>query len=242
MKQLAIVFLILFSFTAQAQFLKNLQKAVTDATGGSVSFTEEEAGNAIIEALQTGAVNGVAEVSQLDGYLGNPEIKIPFPEEVQMVETQLRKLGMDKLVDDAITSINRAAEDASIEAKDIFVGAIKQLTFTDAINIIKGDDDAATQYLQKTTTDSLKVKFKPIIATSLEKVDATKYWGNVTTQYNKIPFTKEVNTDLAEYVTDEAINGLFIMIAKEELKIREDPVARTTDILKKVFGSVDDDE
>lgn len=241
MRQLAIAFLILFSFTAEAQFLKDLKKAVTGGNG-SASFTQQEAGKAIIEALQKGATKGVSEVSQLDGYLGNPEIKIPFPPEVQFVESKLRAIGMDKLVDEAITSINRAAEDAAGEAKDIFVGSIKQLTFTDAINIIKGEENAATQYLQKTTTDSLKVRFKPIIASSLEKVNATKYWDDVTKQYNKIPFTKEVSTDLSEYATDQAIQGLFVMIAKEELKIREDPVARTSDILKKVFGSVDDSE
>ncbi|MEM1137850.1 MAG: DUF4197 domain-containing protein, partial [Bacteroidota bacterium] len=164
MKLIAFIFLISLSFTSQAQFLKNLKKAVTGEGDGEVSFTQQEAGKAIIEALQKGAVKGVAEVSKENGYLGNTEIKIPFPPEVQFVESKLRAIGMDKMVDDAITSINRAAEDAAIEAKDIFVASIKQLTFTDAINIIKGEEDAATKYLQKTTTDSLMVRFKPIIA------------------------------------------------------------------------------
>jgi len=236
MKQFIFFILLIFTVQANAQLLKNLKDAVTSGNSEGASFTQQEAGKAIIEALEKGAVKGVAQVSQLDGYLGNPEIKIPFPKEVQVVESKLRAVGMDKLVDDAITSINRAAEDAAVEAKDIFVSSIKQLTFQDAITIIKGDENAATSYLQKTTTDSLTTRFKPIIETSLQKVNATKYWDDVMSQYNKIPFTKKVNEDLTSYATEKAIEGLFVMIAKEELKIREDPVARTSDILKKVFG------
>ncbi len=240
MKQSIFILLIFFYSQVQAQILKGLKDAVTGSGDGSVSFTQQEAGKAIIEALQKGAVKGVAEVSQKDGYLGNPKIKIPFPKEVQIVETKLRAIGMDKLVDDAVMSINRAAEDAAVEAKDIFVGSIKQLTFKDAIEIIKGEENAATQYLQRTTTDSLAVRFRPIIANSLEKVNATKYWDDVMSRYNQIPFTKKVNEDLTGYATEKAIEGLFVMIAKEELKIREDPVARTSDILKKVFGGSKD--
>ena len=236
MKYLILLMSLFFFSNTQAQLLKNIKDAVSGSGNGEVNFTQQEAGKAIIEALQKGAINGVAEVSKVDGYLGNPQIKIPFPQEVQIVETKLRAIGMDKLVDDAVMSINRAAEDAAVEAKDIFVGSIKQLTFNDAINIIKGEEDAATQYLQKTTTDSLTTRFRPIIANSLEKVNATKYWDDVMSKYNQIPFTKKVNEDLTGYATEKAIEGLFKMIAKEELKIREDPIARTSDILKKVFG------
>jgi nitrogen regulatory protein PII len=232
-----IFFIFLFITTQlQAQFLKDIKKAVTGSGNGEASFTQQEAGKAIIEALEKGAIKGVSQVSQLDGYLGNAQIKIPFPPEVQMVETKLRAIGMDKLVDDAVTSINRAAEDAAVEAKVIFVSSIKQLTFKDAIEIIRGEENAATGYLQKTTTDSLTTRFRPIIESSLEKVNATKYWDDVMSRYNKIPFTQKVNEDLTAYATEKAIEGLFVMIAKEELKIREDPIARTTDILKKVFG------
>lgn len=237
-KSLILPALLFFAPMAHGQFLKKLKESVTSTTT-SLGFTEEEAGNAIKEALQKGIVKGVGEVAQLDGYFGNPLVKIPFPEEAKFVESQLRAVGMGKLADDAILSLNRAAEDAAGEAKDIFIVAIKQLTFKDAIEIVRGEDNAATAYLQNTTSDSLKARFQPIIAQSIEKVDATRYWDNVMTEYNKIPFMKKINPNLEEYVTEKAIEGLFVMVAQEEEKIREDPMERTSDILKKVFGSED---
>ena len=173
--------------------------------------------------------------SQANGYLGNPQVKIPIPPEAQNVEKKLRALGLGGEVDKAIESLNRAAEDAAVEAKDIFIGAIKAITITDAINIVKGNKDAGTRMLESKTTNDLTAKFSPIINASLAKVDATKYWSDIMAKYNKIPFVKKVETDLTAYVTQKAIDGLFVMIAKEELNIRENPAARTTQLLQKVF-------
>ena len=175
-------------------------------------------------------------VEKIGGYFDNPQIKIPFPPEAKEIEQKLRAIGMGDKVDEVVLTINRAAEDAATEAKPIFISAIKNLTLRDALNIVRGENDAATKYLKENTSQQLAAQFKPKIEVSLEKVDATKYWDDVITTYNKIPFVKKMNPDLAEYVTEKAIEGLFVMIAKEEDKIRKDPAARTTELLRKVFG------
>jgi hypothetical protein len=216
------------------QFLDEAKKILEKQ---SLGFSEEDAAAAIKEALVNGTTNGVKLLSKVDGYFGNPEIKIPFPPDAKMADKKLRSIGMGKQVDEVILSINRAAEDAAKDAKSIFVAAIQAMTVKDAIAIVNGDDDAATQYLKKTTTKELKIKFRPVIKASLDKVNATKYWTDLINTYNKIPFVEKVNPNLTDYVTDKAIDGLFVMIAKEELKIRKDPVARTTELLKKVFGA-----
>lgn len=233
MRNLTYIFLsfILFSCTSQAQILQKAKGLI----GGDAAFTKEEATNALKQALEQGTVKGVNLISQVDGYLKNPEINIPFPPEAQNVEQKLRAIGLDKQVDEAVESLNRAAEDAASEAKDIFIAAIKGLTIQDAINIVKGEKDAATQFLERETTNDLTIKFSPIIDASLKKVNATKYWGDVMGAYNKIPLVKKVDTDLTAYVTQKAIDGLFVMIAREELNIRQNPGARTTELLNKVF-------
>jgi hypothetical protein len=231
-----IILSLLFSaltINLNAQLLENAKKLIEQKTGG---LSEKDAADGIKEALVKGTGEGVKLVSNVDGYFRNPEIKIPFPKEAKEAETKLRAIGMGKQVDKFILSINRAAEDAAKEAKPIFVTAITSMTISDAINIVKGNNDAATKYLQRTTSSQLNAKFQPVIKTSLDKVDATKYWGDLIRAYNKIPMVKKMNPNLAEYVTSKAIDGLFIMIAKEELKIRKDPLARTTELLKKVFG------
>jgi hypothetical protein len=220
---------------SNAQFLKKVSKVLNTAT--SSGFTESEAAEGIKEALVKGTGESVNLVSVLDGYFGNSEIKIPFPPDARAVESKLRAIGLGNQVDKAIRSINRAAEDAAKEAKPIFVAAITGMSIKDAIGIVKGPENAATAYLQKTTTPELKNKFQPVIRNSLDKVDATRYWTDLINTYNKIPLVQKMNPDLAGYVTDKAINGLFCMIAKEELKIRKDPLARTTELLKKVFGN-----
>jgi hypothetical protein len=144
---------------------------------------------------------------------------------------------MGKQVDETVLSINRAAEDAAKGAKDIFIDAIKNMSVRDAINIVKGNNDAATVYLKDNTSPQLNEKFRPVIKASLDKVEATKHWEELITAYNRIPFVKKMNPNLTEYVTGKAIDGLFIMIAKEEARIRKDPMARTSDLLKKVFGN-----
>jgi hypothetical protein len=231
---LIVSFFLIFPGCSNAQLLKKAQKLINTSGSG---FSEDEAAQGIREALVKGTGESVNLVSVLDGYFGNPEIKIPFPEDAKTVESKLRSMGMGKKVDEAILSINRAAEDAAKQAKPVFVNAITAMSIQDAIGIVRGADDAATSYLRRTTSPELKSKFKPEIQKSLDKVQATKYWTDLISTYNKIPFVQKVNPDLAAYVTDKAILGLFVMISKEEKKIRKDPVARTTEILKKVFGT-----
>ena len=202
----------------------------------SSGLSQEEVGKGLKEALNQGVKKGVTQLHKKDGYLKDVQIKIPMPEEAQKVEAKLRSLGQGKKVDEAIESMNRAAEDAAEGAKDIFVAAIKGMTLTDAMGILKGEDDAATKYLSKATRAELTKKFQPVIKVSLDKVGATKHWKSVFGTYNKLPFVSKVNPDLEEYVTDKALNGLFIQVAKEELNIRKNPGARATDLLKKVFG------
>lgn len=225
--------LVIITFNANTQIIKDAKKLLNQSSSG---FSESEAADAIKEALVKGTTEGVNMVSKVDGYFKNLEIKIPLPPEAKNMESTLRSMGLGDQVDKAILSINRAAEDASKEAQTIFIDAIKGLTINDAINIVNGSDNAATQYLQKTTTTGLKKKFKPIIKNSLDKTSATMYWSDLVKTYNKIPLVKKINPDLSAYVTDKSISGLFVMIAKEELKIRKDPVARTSELLKKVFG------
>jgi hypothetical protein len=229
-----LVFIAILGFqNSDAQLLKNAKKFINSNTTG---FTEKDAADAIKEALINGTGESVKLVSVVNGYWGNPEIKIPFPAEAKEMETRLRAIGMGRKVDEFNESMNRAAEKAANEAKTVFVAAIKGMTVKDAINIVKGENNAATMYLKNTTSPELTGKFQPIIKTSLDEVNATKYWSGLITAYNKIPLVKKMNPNLTEYVTDKAISGLFIMIAREEVKIRKDPMARTSDLLKKVFG------
>jgi hypothetical protein len=236
MKKIYLLVFIAIVFIQQtdAQFLKDAKKLLNTKGKG---LTEKDAADGIKEALVNGTGNSVKVVSVIDGYWGNPEIKIPFPQDAQEMESKLRTIGMGKKVDEFNESMNRAAEKAASEAKPIFVTAIKEMTVRDAINIVKGENNAATVYLKNTTSPQLIGKFQPVIKTSLDNVNATKYWNDLITMYNKIPLVKKMNPNLSEYVTQKAIDGLFIMIAKEELKIRKDPMARTSDLLKRVFGS-----
>lgn len=230
----AMVFLATLSANAQFSKFKN---AVTEKLeSGTSSLSQDEIGAGLKEALTQGVEKGVNQLSQADGYYKDLSIKIFLPEEAQKVEAKLRSLGLDEQVDATIESLNRAAEDAATEAKDIFVAAIKGMTIDDAMSILKGENNAATTYLDKSTRANLTSKFEPIVKVSLDKVGATKNWNNIFTTYNKIPFIQKVNPDLVDYVTQKAIDGLFVQVAKEELKIREDPAARVTDLLKKVFG------
>jgi hypothetical protein len=205
--------------------------------GAETPLTTAEVAEGLKEALIKGISTGSDLASQVDGYFKNPEIKIPFPPEVKKVEDKLRQIGLGNEVDKFVMTLNRGAEDAAREAKPIFITAIKSMTIQDAWGILRGEQDAATQYLKRTTTPQLKEKFKPVIQSSLNKVSATKYYGDIVNTYNKIPFTDDVNPNLDDYATDKAIEGLFTLIAKEEKNIRQDPVARTTELLKKVFGA-----
>jgi hypothetical protein len=226
--------LLLACTTAQInQTLNEVNKVITT----DKPLTTAEVGEGLKEALVNCISKGSDRVSQVDGYFKNPEIKIPFPPEVKKVEDKLRQIGMDKQVDEFIMTLNRGAENAAKEAKPIFISAIKQMTIEDAWGILKGNDNAATSYLQRTTSTALKEKFKPVIQASLDKVNATKYYSDLVNTYNKIPFVEKVNPDLNEYATNLAMRGLFLQIEKEEKNIRKDPLARTTDLLKRVFGT-----
>jgi len=203
-------------------------------TGGELTSGEIVMG--LKDALSIGAQRSSSQLSATDGFFANAAIKILLPEEAKKVENTLRSLGMSSLVDKAVLSKNRAAENDSKSASDIFENAIKQMTITDAVGILRGGDNAATNYFKAKTTDALTQAFRPVIEKSLQNVNATKYWSDVTSVYNKFSQNK-VNTDLAAYVTGRALDGIFYQLSLEEQKIRKDPVARTTDILKKVFGS-----
>ena len=210
-----IILLIALSATAAfPQFNKLLDQAKKVVSGQPL--TADEVAQGLKEALTNGISKGSDLVSKADGYFKNPEIKIPFPPDVKRVEDKLRQIGMGGEVDKFVLSLNRGAEDAAKEAKPIFVNAIKQMTIDDAFGILKGQPDAATQFLKRTTTAQLKEKFKPVVQNSLDKVNATRYYGDLVGTYNKIPFVEKVNPDLNEYATDMAIKGLFTMIAKEE--------------------------
>jgi hypothetical protein len=208
-------------------------------TNGLANFTQSEAASAIKEALMKGVTAGVSKVSVTDGYFKNGMIKIPFPQDAKVVETTLRQIGMGSLIDNLVLSLNRAAESAANQAGPIFINGIKQMSLNDAINIVSNKQpDAATQFLQRTTTESLVSAFKPPIQVALDKTLATKYWKDIMTNYNKIPFVKKVNTDLNDFVTRKAISGLFYMIGQEEAKIRKDPLGQGSKIIETVFGGV----
>lgn len=198
--------------------------------------TNSEISSGIKQALQIGLQDGVKKVSAVDGYFKNPLIKILFPPNAQKIENTLRNIGLGSLCDQVELSLNRAAEDAAKQAAPIFTNALSQMTLTDVTNILLGSDTSATNYFRRATTSQLVAKFSPVIANSLNKVDATKYWSDVTTKYNQLPLVKPINTDLTAYVTDQAINGLFVMVAQKEKEIRNQLSARTTPLLKKVFG------
>jgi hypothetical protein len=216
-----------------AQLLKDIGKVLPS---NEKSLTKEDAVAGIREALVKGTDHSVKLVSAMDGYFGNPKIKIPFPPDAVQMEQKLRAIGLGYKVDEAVLTMNRAAEDAAKEIQPIFVNAIKHMSISDALSIVNGSDHAATEYLQKTTYDQLFLKIEPIIEKSLKKVDATRYWSDLVNAYNGIPFVKKMNPDLNEYVTEKAISGLFVMIAQEEEKIRKDPLARTSELLERVFG------
>jgi hypothetical protein len=205
-----------------------------------INPTTAEIALGLKQALEVGTSNSSERLSATNGFLGNAAIKILFPPEAQKVERTLRSLGLNQLADNVITSLNRAAENAATEAKPIFVNAIRQMTIVDAKNILLAkQDDAATEYFKRVTSDQLRAKFNPIIHESLSKVGATKYWGDAVGRYNQIPLVTKINPDLDDYVTEKAIDGLFHEIAQEELKIRTNVAARSTALLQRVFGYAD---
>jgi len=202
-----------------------------------IGISEQEAALGIRDALDQGVGRGVNFLNKPDGFFGNQTYKLFLPPDAQKIEKTLRDLGMGGMIDKAILQINRAAEDAVGFARSIFADAIREITITDALNIVKGPKDAATQYFRQKTTDKLVAAFSPIIKSSLDKFQATKYYADIINTYNRFPTTiNKINPDLPSYVVSKSVEALFDQIAKEEANIRENPVARTTEILKKVFG------
>lgn len=238
MKRLLLPLLLLLSVVSfgQGGILKKASGLLNKAKGGSL--TNEEIISGLKEALSVGAQNGATKLSAVDGFFANAAIKVLMPPEAKKVERTLRSVGMGKLVDDAILSMNRAAEEAAKEAAPIFLDAIKGMSFQDAMGILKGSDTAATGYLRGKTISALTTAFRPVIESALEKTNATKHWKTVIDAYNKLPTTfNKINPDLAGYVTERGLSGLFYQVAEEEKKIRKDPAARVTETLKKVFGN-----
>lgn len=245
MKRTLLLFASLFIvLLCQAQFKGLLKKDSTGKTGlgklintgGKPGLSNDEIISGLKEALNVGSNNASQKLATVDGFFKDAAIKILMPEEAKKVENKLRGLGMGKQVDNAILSMNRAAEDAATEIAPIFINAIKGMSIGDGLGILRGGDFAATTYLKDKTTASLTEKFRPIIENSLQKVNATKYWNTVFTTYNQFSSDK-VNTDLVAYVTEKALAGVFHQVGLEEQKIRKDPLARTSDILKKVFAN-----
>ncbi len=237
--------MILININACAQFnLNQIQKEANTAkkdlnnlsnNKGKSGLSNDDIVKGLKEALTIGSNNSAGNASKVDGYYKHPVIKIPFPKDAQVVETTARDVGMGSQVDKFVMTINRAAEDAAKSSAPIFVAAVKNMTINDGMTILKGKDDAATTYLRNSTSVELKSKFKPIIQASINKVEVTKYWKPLIDTYNKVPFVEKMNPDLNEYICNKALDGLFYLVSQEELKIRKDPVARVTDILKKVF-------
>lgn len=233
---LKILLMVLLFFGCTAQQIQS----ITDAIGYEDELTADQVANGLKEALVKGVSTGTQKVGKTDGYFKNPKIKIPFPPDVQKVENTLRDVGLGNEVDRFIKTLNRGAEEAAKEAKPVFVSAIKQMTINDAWNILKGEDkEAATNYLRKATSTELRSKFSPIVKRALDQTNATKYYSEIITRYNQIPLVDDVNPDLERYATEKAMEGLFFMIAEEEKKIRANPAARTTDLLKRVFKEQD---
>jgi hypothetical protein len=221
------------SYSGFQDFLKGALKSL----GVDQGLTEEEIVKGLKEALEIGTNNAVALVSRYNGYFKNPKIKIPLPENIQKAESFLRGIGFSRQVDEFELSMNRAAERAAPQAKSIFWEAIKEMTFADARNILDGPDDAATSYFRQKTSTRLYSEFKPVVHQAMSEVGVTQAYQTVDRKIRALPFTESMSFDLDQYVTDKALDGLFLMLAAEEKKIRQDPAARVTDLLKKVFGS-----
>lgn len=227
--------LLAFSLFSCAEMQQVLDQLPTETS----VLSQAEIGNGLKEALNNGITKQVSKLTATDGFFKNEAVKILLPEELQKVDKTLRDIGLSSLADEGLKVLNRAAEDAVKEATPIFVDAVKGMTFNDAKNILLGDDNSATNYLQNTTSTALYSKFNPVIQNSFAKVGADQVWNNIITKYNSIPLVKKVNPDLTDYTTNKAMDGVFKMIAVEEKNIRNNLSSRTSDLLKKVFALQD---
>ncbi len=230
-----LVFVLVLNLTACAE----LQQVVNQLPQGTIGIGNDEIASGFRQALDFGIEKQVSKLTATDGFYKNDLVKIMLPEELQKVDKGLRDIGLSKLADEGLKVLNRAAEDAVKEATPIFIDAVKGITFADAKTILIGADDAATQYLTSKTQTALYAKFNPVIKNSFSKVGADEIWANLINKYNSIPFTADVNPDLTDYVTNEALKGVYTMIAVEEKEIRTNLASRSTDLLKKVFALQD---
>ncbi|MDR1154188.1 MAG: DUF4197 domain-containing protein [Bacteroidales bacterium] len=225
--------------SCQTQGVKSLWESVKSvnnaSSGGWLSNSEVIAG--LKEALTIGAKESAMSASAVDGFYRNAKISIPWPAEAQKMKGALEKIGFGKQVSAFEESMNRAAEEAAKGAYDVFAGAVKEMTIKDGFAILNGADTAATHYLREKTTAPLKEKFSPVVKNAIEKVNITSYWNPLVTAYNKIPGVTRQNPNLEAYITGKAIDGLMTLIAEQEVKIRKDPAAQVTALLKKVFGA-----
>lgn len=234
LNKIAVFSMIIFMVSCSPAQLQQALGTVLDTP-----LTSAEAGAGLKEALNIGISKGSDQLSQVDGYFKSP-YKILLPAEARKITDKLKNVpGFSGVENTILEKINRGAEDAAKKAKPIFVDAIRAMTFSDAMGILLGEKDAATRYLERTTSDKLYQEFNPVIVESLDKFSARKYWSDAVTAYNKIPFVERANPSLDEYVTKEALSGLFAMVQKEELNIRQNIGARTSDLLKKVFAKQD---
>ena len=220
---------------------KDLRQAIEIANSSveEIPLSQSEVVAALKDSLSRGISKGAQIASSKNGYYGNPELRIPFPAEVSKVEKTLRKIGLGKEVDRFVKQLNRSAELAAARARPIFIKSITAMTIRDAFGILNGEADAATRYLMRTTGDELRAQFRPIVSDKLGETSATRYYGDIVKKYNQLPFVSKVDPDLESYATDKAVEGLFILIAAEEANIRANPAARTTQLLRRVFGSLD---
>lgn len=212
-------------------------KKATGSGNGGRSPIESEISDGLKQALGQGAEIASREASKPNGFLGNEKIRIPFPPEITQVEKALANMGLSKLTDQFVVSLNRAAEKATVSARPILIAAITKMSISDAVGILKGPKTAATDYLRRTSSEELRERFGPAVTKALDDAKVTQAWIPVAAAYNSLPIVTKVNPDLKDYVTSRAIDGLFSLIAEEESKIRENPARRTTDLLKRVFAS-----
>ena len=225
----------LIALSSHAGLLDDLKKGI-GVVSPQTGPDDSQVVGGLKEALTIGTGNAVNLVSVTDGYFANQAIKILMPDKIQKVADVLGKVGYQKPVDEFVLSMNRAAEKAAPQAKSIFVGAIKEMTFEDARKILNGGDTAATEFFKAKTSGRLSEAFKPIVSSSMNEVGATRKYKEMMGQYTALPFTKAESLDLDQYVTDKSLDGLFHMVGQEEKKIRTNPAARVTDLLKTVFG------
>ena len=237
MKKIILIAFVSISLNGQAQGFKGFWQWLMGSQTTKTILTNDEVVRGLKEALTVGTNNSSGLASKVDGYYKNPALFIPWPAEAQEMKSKLMQLGFSSKIEEFELSLNRAAEEAALKAAPVFINAVTNMSLQDGFAILKGADTAATNYLRKNTYNSLKEQFMPVVKEAIEKVKVTSYWSPLVTSYNMIPFVKKQNPNLDDYVTNKAINGLMLLIADEEIKIRKNPAARVTDLLKKVFGT-----